>query len=78
VPCQRSGGDFYANSGAGRVKRRSMGAQWKQKGKEQSAAAKGRVFTKLTKEIMVAARTGGPDPASNSRLRLAIEQARRA
>ena len=28
-----------------------MGAQWKQKGKEQSAAAKGRVFTKLAKEI---------------------------
>jgi YebC/PmpR family DNA-binding regulatory protein len=55
-----------------------MGAQWKQKGKEQSAAAKGRVFTKLAKEIMVAARTGGPDPTSNSRLRLAIEQARRA
>lgn len=55
-----------------------MGAQWKQKGKEQSAAAKGRVFTKLAKEIMVASRTGGPDPTSNSRLRLAIEQARRA
>jgi YebC/PmpR family DNA-binding regulatory protein len=55
-----------------------MGAQWKQKGREQSAAAKGRVFTKLAKEIMVAARTGGPDPTSNSRLRLAVEQAKRA
>src|SRR6478609_4119821 len=55
-----------------------MGAQWKQKGREQSAAAKGRVFTKLAKEIMVAAKAGGPDIATNSRLRLAVEQAKRA
>ncbi|MEO7038282.1 MAG: YebC/PmpR family DNA-binding transcriptional regulator [Polyangiaceae bacterium] len=55
-----------------------MGAQWKQKGREQGADAKGRLFTKLAKEIMVAARTGGPDPVSNSRLRLAVEQAKRA
>jgi len=55
-----------------------MGAQWKQKGREQGADAKGRLFTKLAKEIMVAARTGGPDPNSNSRLRLAVEQAKRA
>lgn len=55
-----------------------MGAQWKQKGREQSADAKGRLFTKLAKEIMVAARVGGPDPAANSRLRLAVEAAKRA
>ena len=55
-----------------------MGAQWKQKGREQGADAKGRLFTKLAKEIMVASRSGGPDPSSNSRLRLAIEQAKRA
>jgi YebC/PmpR family DNA-binding regulatory protein len=55
-----------------------MGAQWKQKGREQGAEAKGRLFTKLAKEIMVASRAGGPDPGSNSRLRLAIEQAKRA
>lgn len=55
-----------------------MGAQWKQKGREQSADAKGKLFTKLSKELMVAARTGGADPTTNSRLRLAIEQARRA
>jgi YebC/PmpR family DNA-binding regulatory protein len=55
-----------------------MGAQWKQKGREQSADAKGRLFTKLAKEIMVAARAGGADPATNARLRLAIDQARRA
>lgn len=54
-----------------------MGAQWKQKGREQSAAAKGRLFTKLTKEIMVAAKSG-PDPSMNPRLRLAVEAAKKA
>lgn len=54
-----------------------MGAQWKAKGKAAAAAAKGRVFTKLAKEIMVAAR-GGPDPDMNSRLRMAVEAARKA
>jgi YebC/PmpR family DNA-binding regulatory protein len=55
-----------------------MGAQWKQKGREQGAAAKGRLFTKLSKEIAVAAKAGGADPAMNPRLRLAIEQAKKA
>ncbi len=55
-----------------------MGAQWKQKGREHSADAKGKLFTKLSKEIMVAARTGGADPTTNPRLRMAIDQARRA
>jgi YebC/PmpR family DNA-binding regulatory protein len=54
-----------------------MGAQWKAKGKAQAADARGKLFGKLAKEIMVAAR-GGPDPASNSRLRLVVEQARKA
>src|SRR4051812_36762659 len=54
-----------------------MGAQWKQKSREQGAAAKGRLFTKLAKEISVAAKAG-PDPAMNPRLRLAIEQAKKA
>ena len=54
-----------------------MGAQWKQKGREQSAAAKGRLFTKLAKEIMIAAKAG-PDPTMNPRLRLAVEQAKKA
>ncbi|HEX4940177.1 MAG TPA: YebC/PmpR family DNA-binding transcriptional regulator, partial [Candidatus Kapabacteria bacterium] len=54
-----------------------MGAQWKAKGRTESAAAKSRIFTKLTREIMVAARSGA-DPATNSRLRIAIEQAKKA
>ena len=53
-----------------------MGAQWKAKGKELAANAKGKVFGKLAKEIMVAARSGA-DPATNSRLRLVVEQARK-
>jgi YebC/PmpR family DNA-binding regulatory protein len=53
-----------------------MGAQWKAKGKELAASAKGKLFGKLVKEILVAAR-GGADPASNSRLRLVVEQARK-
>jgi YebC/PmpR family DNA-binding regulatory protein len=54
-----------------------MGAQWKQKSREQGAAAKGRLFTKLAKEIMVAAKSGA-DPGMNPRLRLAIDQAKKA
>ena len=54
-----------------------MGAQWKTKGKAEAAAAKGRIFTKLAKEIMVAARNGA-DPSMNPRLRLAVEQAKKA
>jgi YebC/PmpR family DNA-binding regulatory protein len=54
-----------------------MGAQWKQKGREASANAKGRIFTKLAKEIMVAAR-GGADPSMNPRLRMAVEAAKKA
>lgn len=53
-----------------------MGAQWKAKGKELAANARGKLFGKLAKEIMVAARNGA-DPASNSRLRLVVEQARK-
>ncbi len=53
-----------------------MGAQWKAKGKELAANAKGKLFGRLSKDIMLAAR-GGADPASNSRLRLVVEQARK-
>jgi YebC/PmpR family DNA-binding regulatory protein len=53
-----------------------MGAQWKAKGKEIAANAKGRLFSRLAKDIMVAARAGA-DPAGNSRLRLVLEQARK-
>src|SRR3990167_1002878 len=39
-------------------------------------AKRSQVFTKLGREISVAARSGGPDPESNPRLRMAIDRAR--
>lgn len=54
-----------------------MGAQWKAKHKEIAANVKGRIFGKLAKEIIVAARNGA-DPDMNPRLRLAVEQAKKA
>ena len=54
-----------------------MGAQWKAKHREEAANAKGKLFTKLTKEIMVAARNGA-DPDMNPRLRLVVEAAKKA
>jgi len=44
--------------------------------KEKEDARRGKLFTKLSRQISVAAREGGPDPAANARLRLAIEKAR--
>ncbi|MFB2977470.1 YebC/PmpR family DNA-binding transcriptional regulator [Microseira sp. BLCC-F43] len=41
-------------------------------------AVKGKVFTKISREIIVAARTGIPDPAGNFQLRTAIEKAKAA
>jgi YebC/PmpR family DNA-binding regulatory protein len=41
-------------------------------------AKRGKIFTKLLKEITVVARDGGGDPSANPRLRTLIEKARRA
>lgn len=45
--------------------------------KKAQDAKRGKVFTKLIREITIAARMGGDDPNSNPRLRLAIDKARR-
>lgn len=39
-------------------------------------AARGKVFQKLAKEIMVAAKQGSPDPNQNAALRLAVDKAK--
>lgn len=39
-------------------------------------AARGKVFQKLAKEIMVAAKTGSPDPNQNAALRMAVDKAK--
>jgi YebC/PmpR family DNA-binding regulatory protein len=44
--------------------------------KGRQDAKRGKVFTRLIKEITVAARLGGGDPGSNPRLRLALDKAR--
>ncbi len=46
--------------------------------KEAQGAAKGKLFTKLIKEITVSARMGGGDPNGNARLRAAIDAAKDA
>jgi YebC/PmpR family DNA-binding regulatory protein len=46
--------------------------------KAAADAKKGKVFTRLIKEITVAARLGGGDPGSNPRLRLTLDKAREA
>jgi len=43
--------------------------------KAAADAKKGKIFTRLIREITVAARLGGADPAMNPRLRLAIDKA---
>ncbi|MFZ4404994.1 MAG: YebC/PmpR family DNA-binding transcriptional regulator [Pseudobdellovibrionaceae bacterium] len=53
-----------------------MGKGWKTAGKLDNALKKGLIFTKLAREIQVAAKAGGPDPAGNSRLRAAIDAAK--
>ncbi len=44
--------------------------------KERQDAKKGKIFTKLIKEITVAARVGGGDPDTNPRLRQAVQAAK--
>ena len=53
----------------------SKWAQIKRK-KAVTDAKRGAVFSKIAKEIMVAAKLGGPDPQANFRLRFAIEKAK--
>ena len=43
--------------------------------KEKTDAQRAKVFTKVGKEISIAVREGGPDPASNSKLRDLIQRA---
>ncbi len=44
--------------------------------KEKNDATRGKIFTRLGKELMVAVREGGPDPANNNKLRDTIAKAK--
>jgi YebC/PmpR family DNA-binding regulatory protein len=46
--------------------------------KGRADAAKGKIFSRITKEIITAVKLGGADPKSNSRLRLVLQKARAA
>jgi YebC/PmpR family DNA-binding regulatory protein len=54
-----------------------MGRQWLLSKREVSSLRKSQATGKFLKEIMVAAKHGGPDPAGNARLFAAMEKARR-
>lgn len=55
-----------------------MGAQWKHAGRIENSSKRGALISKLVKEIMVAAKVGDPLPENNSRLRAAVEAAKKA
>jgi YebC/PmpR family DNA-binding regulatory protein len=44
--------------------------------KGKADAQRGALFTKLSKEIILAAKSGSPDPEANYRLKMAVEKAR--
>ena len=44
--------------------------------KEKTDAARAKIFTKIGKELTIAVKEGGPDPASNSKLRDLIQKAK--
>jgi YebC/PmpR family DNA-binding regulatory protein len=54
-----------------------MGRQWLHAKRAVASLKKGRATVKLVREIMVAAKMGGPDPDANARLFAAIEKARK-
>lgn len=53
-------------------------SKWSQIKRQKGAAdaQRGQLFTKLSKEIIIAAKAGGPDPNANFRLRMAVQKAR--
>jgi YebC/PmpR family DNA-binding regulatory protein len=55
-----------------------MGRQWLHAKREVANLKKGQAVGKLVREIMIAAKSGGPDPSANARLATAIEKARKA
>ena len=46
--------------------------------KAKTDVQKGRIFSKIVREVMVAAKTGGADPSANYRLAMAIQKAKEA
>ena len=55
-----------------------MGRQWLHAKREVAGLKKGQLVGKLVKEIMVAAKLGGPEPGANPRLAAVVDKARKA
>ena len=55
-----------------------MGRQWLHAKREVAGLKKGQLVEKLVKEIRVAAKLGGPEPAANPRLAAVVDKARKA
>ena len=55
-----------------------MGRQWLHAKREVAGLKKGQLVGKLVKEIMVAAKLGGAEPAANPRLAAVVDKARKA
>src|SRR2546429_5431977 len=55
-----------------------MGRQWLHAKREVAGLKKGQLVGKLVKEIMVAAKLGGAEPAGNPRLAAVVDKARKA
>jgi YebC/PmpR family DNA-binding regulatory protein len=55
-------------------------SKWAQikRAKGANDVKRGQLFTKLGREVTIAAREGGPDPDGNARLRMAVDRAREA
>jgi YebC/PmpR family DNA-binding regulatory protein len=53
-----------------------MGRGWVNAIREVNAAKKGKIFTKIAREITVSVKLGGVDPEGNPRLRMALKDAR--
>jgi YebC/PmpR family DNA-binding regulatory protein len=54
-----------------------MGRQWLHAKRAVASVKKAQATGKIVREIMVAAKMGGPDPAGNARLAAAVEKARK-
>jgi len=55
-------------------------SKWSQIKRQKGVAdaQRGQLFTKLAREVIIAAKAGGADPSTNFRLRLAVQKAREA
>lgn len=74
---------FYLGKGCGIVEKGSVSklaghSKWHniKRRKESQDKKRAKIFTKISKEIFAAVRTGGDDPTTNMRLRLALTKAR--